>query len=157
MTETIPTPRIWVDADACPRVIKDILFRAAERRNVEVILVANQPLSKPPIGRVKAIQVPQGFDVADHYISQNMAKEDLVVTADIPLAADVVANGGEAINPRGERYTRENVRQRLSVRNFMDEMRGAGAMTGGPPPLGPREKQSFGNALDRWLTKTLSQ
>jgi uncharacterized protein YaiI (UPF0178 family) len=149
-------PRIWVDADACPRVIKDILFRAAERRKVEVILVANQPMAKPPIARVRTIQVAQGFDVADNYISQNMSPEDLVITADIPLAADVVANGGQAINPRGEAYTKENIRQRLSMRNFMEEVRSTGTMTGGPAPLGGREKQAFGNALDRWLTKSLS-
>jgi uncharacterized protein YaiI (UPF0178 family) len=100
--------------------------------------------------------VAQGFDVADNYISQNMSPEDLVITADIPLAADVVANGGQAINPRGEAYTKENIRQRLSMRNFMEEVRSTGTMTGGPPPLGSREKQAFGNALDRWLTKSLS-
>lgn len=149
--------RIWVDADACPRVIRDILFRAAERRGVEVILVANQPIATPRLARVRAVQVAQGFDVADHYIAGNANPGDLVITADIPLAADVVAKGADAINPRGERYTRDNIRQRLSLRNFMDEMRGAGAITGGPPPLGPREKQAFGNALDRWLTKIVSQ
>lgn len=148
-----PSPQIWVDADACPRNIKEILFRAAQRRQIAVTLVANQPLSTPPGTLVKAVQVQQGFDVADNHIVAHLQPGDLVITADIPLAAEVLEKGGEAINPRGERYTRDTIRQRLTMRNFMEEMRSSGIQTGGPAPLGPRDVQAFANSLDRWLAR----
>ena len=144
---------IWVDADACPNAIKDILFRAAERARLPLLLVANQWLRTPPSPWIRAIQVPSGLDVADSEIVQRCEPGDLVVTADIPLAARVVEKGAAVIDPRGERYTVDTIGQRLSMRNFMDELRGAGVATGGPPPLGPRERQAFANQLDRWLAQ----
>src|SRR5690606_20723712 len=123
---TPPSPAIWVDADACPRAVKEVLFRAAQRRQVRVQLVANQLLPTPPGGWVKAIQVPQGFDVADNHIVNQLHPGDLVITADVPLAAEVLARGGEAINPRGEHYSRDTIRQRLAMRNMMEEMRASG-------------------------------
>lgn len=145
--------QIWVDADACPNVIKDILFRAAERARVPVTLVANQWLRTPPSRFVRAVQVPAGLDVADSEIVRCAAPGDLVVTADIPLAAAAIDKGALALNPRGELYTRDSIAQRLSMRNFMDELRGAGIDTGGPPALHPRDRQAFANALDRWLAR----
>jgi uncharacterized protein YaiI (UPF0178 family) len=147
------TMTIWVDADACPNAIKDILFRAAERARLPLLLVANQWLRTPPSPWIRAIQVPSGLDVADTEIVQRCEPGDLVVTADIPLAARVVEKGAAVIDPRGERYTADTIGQRLSMRNFMDELRGAGVATGGPPPLGPRERQAFANQLDRWLAQ----
>lgn len=144
---------IWVDADACPNAIKDILFRAAERARLPLLLVANQWLRTPPSPWIRAIQVPSGLDVADTEIVQRCEPGDLVVTADIPLAARVVEKGAAVIDPRGERYTADTIGQRLSMRNFMDELRGAGVATGGPPPLGPRERQAFANQLDSWLAQ----
>lgn len=143
--------QIWVDADGCPGVIKQILFRVANRTGVRVTLVANQPLSTPPSRHISAVQVAAGFDVADNYIVQHMRAGDLVITADIPLAAEVVENNGQAINPRGELYTTENIRQRLTMRNFMEELRGSGVETGGPAPFGQPERQAFANQLDRFL------
>jgi len=145
--------RIWVDADACPGVIKDILFRAAERARVEVTLVANQPVRTPASRYVRFLQVPAGFNVADQRILELVAADDLVITADIPLAAAVIDKGGVALNPRGELYTQENVRERLALRNFMDELRGSGVDTGGPAALGPRDRQAFANQLDRLLAR----
>ncbi len=145
--------RIWVDADACPAVIKDILFRAANRVGVQLTLVANKPLRTPPSMHIKAVQVCAGFDVADHYIVNAVQFGDLVVTADIPLAAEVVARGGLALNPRGELYSSENVRQLLDMRNFMDELRASGVQTGGPAPLSNSDRQLFANRLDRLLAK----
>lgn len=150
MNEPRP-PQVWVDADACPAVIKDILFRAAERARVQVTLVANQWLRTPPSPYVRAIQVQGGFDVADDAIAERAGCGDLVVTQDIPLAARVLERGAEAVNPRGERFTRDNIAERLSMRNFMDELRGAGVQTGGPAALHPRDRQAFANELDRWL------
>lgn len=150
-------PTIWVDADACPRVVKDILFRAALRRNIALVLVANQLLDTPPGPLIRSVQVQQGFDVADNYIVANLNPGDLVITADIPLAAEVIAKGGAAINPRGELYTPGNIRQRLTMRNFMDEMRGAGIQTGGPAPFSPQDTQAFANSLDRWLAQNQRQ
>ncbi|MDZ4261866.1 MAG: YaiI/YqxD family protein [Pseudomonadota bacterium] len=144
---------IWVDADACPKVVKDILFRAAERVQMALTLVANQPLSTPPSRLITTVQVPQGFDVADNYIVLHLQPGDLVVTADIPLAAEVIEKGALALNPRGELYTRNNVRQRLAMRNMMEELRSNGQITGGPPPLNQRDRQTFANALDRLLAK----
>jgi uncharacterized protein YaiI (UPF0178 family) len=145
--------QIWVDADACPNVIKDILFRAATRAQVALTLVANQLLRTPPSPYIKAIQVPSGFDVADSKIVQQLQSGDLVITADIPLAALVIEKGGHALNPRGEFYTTENIRERLAMRNFMDELRNTGVNTGGPAVLGLSDRQAFANQLDRFLTR----
>ncbi len=146
--------QIWVDADACPNVIKDILFRAATRAQVLLTLVANQLLRTPPSPYIKAIQVPSGFDVADSKIVQQLQSGDLVITADIPLAALVIEKGGHALNPRGEFYTTENIRERLAMRNFMDDLRNTGVNTGGPAVLSLSDRQAFANQLDRFLTRT---
>jgi len=145
--------RIWVDADACPVAIKEILFRAAEREQVEVTLVANQFLRTPPSRFVRAIQVPGGFDVADAEIANRVAAGDLVVTQDIPLAAQVIAKGALAVHPRGELFTPDTIAQRLGMRDFMEELRGAGIDTGGPAAFHPRDKQAFANQLDGWLAR----
>lgn len=145
--------KIWVDADACPNVIKEILFRAADRTQTPLTLVANQPMRTPASKNIDSIQVPGGFDVADNEIVKRLQPDDLVITADIPLAAEVVEKGGNAINPRGERYTKENIKQRLSMRNFMDELRSSGVNTGGPPTLNQGDRQAFANQLDRLLTQ----
>lgn len=145
--------QIWVDADACPNVIKDILYRAAERLQIALILVANQPLKTPPSQVIKTVQVGAGFDVADNHIVQQMQVGDLVITADIPLAAEVIEKNGFALNPRGEFYSKENIKQRLTMRNFMDELRGSGVDTGGPASLSQSNRQAFSNQLDRFLTK----
>ena len=152
MTET-PEAAIWVDADGCPALIKDILFRAADRVPIQLVLVANQPLAVPRRPNVRSITVPSGLDAADSEIVARSAAGDLVITADIPLAAEVVAKGVTAVNPRGELYTAESVRQHLSMRNFMDQLRGAGVETGGPPPFHARDRQAFANQLDRWLAR----
>ncbi|MEO7917026.1 MAG: YaiI/YqxD family protein [Dokdonella sp.] len=144
---------IWVDADACPIVIKDILFRAADRARVQVTLVANQWMRTPPSRFISSVQVPGGLDVADSEIVNRCVPGDLVITADIPLAALVVEKGAVALNPRGELYTADSIAQRLSMRNFMDELRGAGVNTGGPAAFNARDRQAFGNALDGWLAK----
>jgi len=146
--------QIWVDADACPNVIKDILFRAATRAHVSLTLVANQLLRAPPSPYIKALQVPSGFDVADSKIVQQLQSGDLVITADIPLAALVIEKGGHALNPRGEFYTKENIGERLTMRNFMDDLRNTGVNTGGPALLSLTDRQAFANQLDRFLTKT---
>ena len=148
-----PAAQIWVDADACPVAIKEVLFRAAEREQVQVTLVANQWLRTPASRFIRSIQVPGGFDVADTEIVQRVAADDLVVTQDIPLAALVIEKGALAMNPRGELYTADTIAQRLGMRNFMDELRGAGVDTGGPAAFHPRDKQAFANQLDRWLTR----
>lgn len=148
---------IWVDADACPGVIKEILFRAAQRSGVAVTLVANQPLSIPRLPSVRLIQVSSGFDVADAEIVKRMIAGDLVVTADIPLAAEVIAKGGEALNPRGERYSPDTIRGVLAMRNFMDTMRASGHVGGGPPPLTPANRNAFAAHLDSWLTRSVVQ
>ena len=146
--------QIWVDADACPVVIREILFRAAERTGVTLTLVANKPVRLPAAAQnVHFVQVPAGFDAADKRIVELMAAGDLVITADVPLAAAAIEKGGVALNPRGELYTSENVRERLSVRNFLDELRGSGVNTGGPAALSQRERQAFANQLDRFLAK----
>jgi uncharacterized protein YaiI (UPF0178 family) len=144
--------QIWVDADACPRVIKEILYRAAERTQHQLILVANQPLAIPKSPYIKSLRVESGFDVADNYIAQQVNPGDLVITADIPLAAEVLARGAAALNPRGEVYNPNTIRQKLTMRDFMDEMRGSGIHTGGPPPLSQTERREFANALDRFLS-----
>jgi uncharacterized protein YaiI (UPF0178 family) len=149
--------RIWVDADACPGAVKEILFRAADRLEVETVLVANQFLRVPPSPFVSSVQVAGGFDVADNEIVARMEAGDLVITADIPLAADVVGAGGSALNPRGTLYTAENIREHLARRNFMDELRSNGAITGGPASLGKSDVQAFANQLDRYLTRHLKK
>ena len=145
--------QILVDADACPVAIKEILFRAAEREQVSVTLVANQYLRTPPSRYVRAVQVPGGFDVADHEIVRRVDAGDLVVTQDIPLAATVIEKGALALHPRGELFTPETIAQRLGMRNFMEELRGAGVDTGGHAPFHPRDKQAFASQLDRWLAQ----
>lgn len=145
--------KVWVDADACPGVIKEILFRAAERARVQTILVANQPMRIPPSQYIRFTQVAAGFDVADKHITDVLEPNDLVITADIPLAAAAIDKGAHALNPRGELYTRDTIRERLTMRNFMDELRGSGVVTGGPAPLGPRDREAFANSLDRLLRK----
>jgi uncharacterized protein YaiI (UPF0178 family) len=145
--------QIWVDADACPNVIKDILFRAADRVKVQVTLVANQPLRVPPSPYIKTYQVAAGFDVADNHIAQALEAGDLVITADIPLAAEVIERKGHALNPRGDFYTPENIRQRLRMRNFMEELRSSGVMTGGSATLNQSDRQAFANQLDRFLAR----
>ena len=144
---------IWVDADACPAVVKDILYRAAERAQVIVTLVANQPLRTPRSSFIRTLQVPRGFDVADNEIARRVAPGDLVVTADIPLAAQVIERGGNALDPRGELYSPDTIRERLTMRAFMDELRASGVQTGGPPPLAHGDRQRFANQLDRWLAQ----
>ena len=145
--------QIWVDADACPNVIKEILFRAAERLRIPLILVANKFLRTPPSSYIRSIQVGAGFNVADTAIVRKMAPGDLVVTADIPLAAEVIGQGGHALNPRGELYSTENIKERLAMRNFMDELRETGLQTGGPAALSQKDRQAFANQLDRFLAE----
>lgn len=148
--------QILVDADACPVAIKEILFRAAERERVVVTLVANQYLRTPPSRYVRAVQVPGGFDMADHEIERRVAAGDLVVTQDIPLAAAVIEKGALALDPRGELHTRDTIAQRLSLRNFMDELRSSGIDTGGHAPFHARDRQTFANQLERWLAQRRS-
>jgi uncharacterized protein YaiI (UPF0178 family) len=143
--------KIWVDADACPRVIKEILFRAADRVHIPVILVANQHIPVPGSPHIRSIQVAGGFDVADNYIVRQVEAGDLVITADIPLADEVINKGGLALNPRGELYTRENIRQRLNMRDFLETMRSSGVDTGGPPVFNQSDRMAFANQLDRLL------
>ncbi len=144
---------IWVDADACPRLLKEVLFRAATRLQCQLILVAHTPLSAPLSAWIRTVQVEQGFDAADRYIAERAGDNDLVITNDIPLAADVIANGAGVINSRGEILDRENIGERLRVRNLMEERRALGEFGGGPPPLDNRDKTQFANALDRWLAR----
>lgn len=145
--------KIWVDADACPGAIKEILFRASERTRVPLTLVANHQLQVPPAHWINFMRVSSGFDVADNEIVRRVEKGDMVITGDIPLAAEVLEKGAEAINPRGERYSRDTIRMRLNMRDFMDTLRSSGVQTGGPPALGAAEKQAFANELDRFLTR----
>lgn len=146
--------RIWVDADACPAVIKEILFRAADRTGVQLTLVANQPLQTPSSTNISTLQVPRGFDVADDEIVKRLGAGDLVITSDIPLAAEVIGKGGHALSPRGEMHTTENIGARLNMRDFLDTMRSSGVDTGGgPAAFSQRDRQTFANELDRFLTK----
>jgi uncharacterized protein YaiI (UPF0178 family) len=144
---------IWVDADACPKVIKEILVRMAERTGREVVFVTNQPLRLPPLPNLRLQQVEMGPDIADDTITEQAQAGDLIITADIPLAARVVEKGAQALDPRGTLYTRENIGQILSMRDFMDSMRGSGEATGGPGGFGQKERQEFANNLDRLLAK----
>jgi uncharacterized protein YaiI (UPF0178 family) len=145
--------KIWVDADASPVAIKEILFRAAERTGVELTLVANQPVRIPAAKNIRSIQVESGFDVADNEIVKRLGAGDLVITSDIPLAAEVIEKNAFALSPRGEMYTSENIMPRLNMRDFMDTMRASGIHTGGPPPLSQSDKQAFANHLDTFLTR----
>ena len=145
--------RIWVDADACPNPIKEILFRAAERVKVALTLVANKPLRTPPSAYINTIQVAAGFDVADAKIAAELRAGDLVITADIPLAAAVIDKQGRVLDPRGDIYTKDNIEARLTLRKFMDELRASGVDTGGPPPFGHGDRQAFANQLDRLLAQ----
>jgi hypothetical protein len=145
--------QIWVDADACPVVIKEILFRAAKRVEVKTTLVANQELQVPGSDFIDTVQVRSGLDVADNYIVQHLSPGDLVVTADIPLAAAAIEKGAFALNPRGEFYSEGNIRERLSMRNFLDELRSSGVETGGPAAFNRRDREAFANQLDQFLRK----
>lgn len=144
---------IWVDADACPVVIKDILFRAADRVGIPLTLVANRLLNVPRSPWISALQVQHGFDVADEEIVKRLAPGDLVVTADIPLAAEVIERRGHALSPRGELFSPETIRAQLTLRDFMDTLRASGVQTGGPPPLGQNDRKAFAAQLDRWLAR----
>lgn len=149
--------KIWVDADACPRAVKDILYRAANRLKISLTLVANQPLQIPKSPYISTLQVGGGFDAADDEIAALIEEGDLVITADIPLAAAVIGKGAHALNPRGELYTKENIHDRLSMRNLMEELRSSGDITGGPSAFSPKDRQAFSNGLDRFLTRRLTE
>ncbi len=144
---------IWVDADACPRPVKEIMFKAAERTGIDLTLVANHSMAVPRLPNVRLLQVQGGFDVADEEITKRVGPGDLVITADIPLAADVIARGAQALNPRGEMYSADTIRALLTMRDFMDTMRASGVVTGGPPPLTQADRQAFASQLDRWLAR----
>ncbi|MFP1727396.1 YaiI/YqxD family protein [Lonsdalea quercina] len=144
---------IWVDADACPVVIKEVLYRAAERTATTVTFVANQPLKVPTSPYLRTLRVAAGFDVADNEIVRRVTPGDLVITSDIPLASEVLEKQGEALNPRGERYTPDTIRERLTLRDFMDTLRSSGIQTGGPNALSQRDRQQFANQLDQWLQR----
>lgn len=145
--------QLWVDADACPVAVREILFRAAERREIALTLVANQPIRTPASRFINSVQVAPGFDVADNEIVRRCAPGDLVITSDIPLAAEVLEKGAHALNPRGERYSPETIRDRLNMRDFMDTLRASGVQTGGPPAMSKSDRQAFANSLDRFLTQ----
>lgn len=149
--------KIWVDADACPAVIKEILFRVADRTQTPVILVANQMLRTPPSRFIQAVQVPKGFDIADDKIAQSAEPGDVVITADIPLASQVIAKGAAVIDPRGELLTKANIEERLTMRNFMETLRNSGVETGGPAAFSSADRQAFANQLDRLLTQRQTQ
>jgi hypothetical protein len=149
--------KIWVDADACPGVIKDILFRAAERTGIALTLVANHHMRIPKLAHIRMLQVPGGFDVADDEIVGRIEADDLVITSDIPLAAEVIEKGGLVLTPRGERYTTENIKARLTMRDFMDTMRSSGVNTGGPPALDNRDRKAFADQLDRLIAQYTDQ
>lgn len=144
---------IWVDADACPRQVKAILFRAAERTGIDLCLVANQAMQTPPIRNVQAIQVPQGFDVADNEIVRRAQKDDLVISSDIPLADELITKGAQVLSPRGEMFSANTIKAKLNMRDFMDTMRSSGIHTGGPAQLSDTDKREFANALDRYLAR----
>jgi len=149
----IDTVQIWVDADACPKPIKEVLYRAAERLQIRTTLVANHFLRTPPSKVITAVIVPGGFDVADNHIVEKITAQDLVITADIPLADEVITRGATALNPRGQLYTRENIKEHLTRRDMMEELRSSGAISGGPAALSSRDVHAFAGALDRWLAQ----
>jgi len=157
MKQPATSIHIWVDADACPVVIRDILFRAAERTGIALTLVANQAMKTPPFPNIKSVQVSPGFDVADNEIVRRVSAGDLVITSDIPLAAEAIEKGALALSPRGELLTEANVRPRLNMRDFLDTMRSSGVHTGGPPPLSLRDRQAFSNHLDTIITRAIKQ
>ncbi|MDD1780234.1 YaiI/YqxD family protein [Enterovibrio sp. ZSDZ35] len=148
---------IWVDADACPTVIKEVLYRAADRTETPLVLVANQALRTPPSRFIRSVQVEKGFDIADNEIVRRVEAGDLVITADIPLASEVIEKSGVALNPRGELYTPENIRQRLNMRDFMDTLRSSGIQTGGPAAISQQDRQMFANELDKFLQRSKSK
>ena len=148
---------IWVDADACPVTVKDILYRAAERTGTSLVLVANQPLQTPPSRYISRIQVSQGFDVADNEIVRRCEPGDLVITSDIPLADEVISHGGLALSPRGELFTRENIKARVNMRDFLETLRSSGIQTAGPAALSAADRQAFANQLDKWLAAARSR
>lgn len=145
--------QIWVDADACPKVVKEVLFRAAQRTGIELTLIANQYVPVPPNHNIRSLQVSSGFDEADHEIVRRCNEGDLVVTQDIPLAADILKKGAFAVSPRGEEYDKESIGSRLNMRDFLDTMRASGEHTGGPRPLNQADRQAFSNYLDRYITR----
>ena len=145
---------LWIDADACPRPIREIVFRASKKRKLPVVLVANKFVPVPKLAWITSVQVAAGMDVADNYIAARVQPDDLVITQDIPLAAEVIEKGTTALSLRGETWTAANIAERLSVRDFMTEARAAGLETGGPPPFDDKAKRAFANAFDRWLAKT---
>jgi uncharacterized protein YaiI (UPF0178 family) len=147
--------KIWVDADACPVVIKEILFRAADRTGLKLTLIANHAIKVPPSANIRAIQVSGGFDVADHEIVRRCEAGDLVITSDIPLAAELLEKGAMALTPRGEQFTAENIRGRLNMRDFMETMRASGVQSGGPAAMSQSDRQAFANQLDRLVNKAL--
>lgn len=149
--------KIWIDGDACPRPVKQIVFRASERLGISVCVVANASLAVPASSLITAIRVPHGFDKADKYIAHEVGAHDLVITADIPLAAQIVAKGAVALDPRGELYTEDNVEQRLAMRNLMEELRNRELVRGGPAPFGAADRREFAAALDRLLTQRLKR
>lgn len=145
--------KIWVDADACPVAIRDMLTKAGQKRGVQVTFVANHPIPVPKHPNLSFIQVQSGFDIADNLIAQRVSDGDLVVTQDIPLADEVITKGATALGPRGQKYTKENIKARLTMRDFMETMRSSGIQSGGPAPLNAQDKQTFGNALDKWIAR----
>jgi len=149
--------KIWIDADACPVVVKEVLFKAAVRTHVQITLIANQYIRTPPSRYIDFIQFPSGFDAADNEIIKRLNKADLVITSDIPLAAEVIEKGADALNPRGELYTTDNIRAILNMRDFMDTLRSSGINTGGPSAISQNERQAFANQLDKWLVKRSRQ
>lgn len=152
----ISDKRIWVDADACPSVIKDIIFRAAERTQTITTLIANQAIKVPGSKFISSMQVMSGFDVADNEIVRRVQVGDLVITSDIPLADEVITKGGQALSSRGEFFTKDNIKSRLNIRDFMETMRSSGMQTGGPPALSHADRKKFADQLDKWLSKKIS-
>ncbi len=150
---TPPGITVWVDADACPTAIKEILFKASLRTKTTLTLVANHHMRTPPTAWITLLQVPAGFDIADNEIVKRVQQNDLVITSDIPLAAEVIDKGAQALNPRGEKYTKDNIKQRLNMRDFMDTLRGSGIDTGGSPPMSASERREFANQLDKYLNQ----
>ncbi len=144
---------IWVDADACPAVIRDILYRAATRTGIPLTMIANQPVKVPARANITSVQVAAGFDVADNEIVKRLTKHDLVITADIPLASEAITKGAYVLSPRGEQFTADNIKARLNMRDFMETMRASGVNTGGPPPLNANDRKKFADNLDRLLTR----
>lgn len=145
--------KIWVDADACPVVIKEVLFRAAQRTGVEITFVANQYIRTPAAANITSLQVEAGFDVADNEIVKRTEVGDLIITGDIPLADEVITKGGHALSSRGELFTKDNIKSRLNIRDFMETMRSSGIQSGGPAPMSQADRQQFANQLDKWLVQ----